>query len=284
MAIYGSNFAVSRAATLGGLTPSDLVALRFGTAGILMLPFFLARGGLRCAGLGWRRGFGLALAGGAPMSLCMNTGLSMAPAAHGAAIGPGTVTVIGLIYGIVAARAAPSLAAILGLAVILAGLVTIAVAGSGAASGNVPLGDLLFFMTGCLWGFYPIMLHRWRVDPMTSAAVVSVLSLLYLPVYAASGTSHLPDAPLGVLVFQAFFQGVLNVIVALWLWGHAVRSLGAERTQLYPPLIPVLGTLFAVPILGEVPSLLQVLGLTLIVVGIIGSVLANRRRPADGRP
>ena len=39
--IYGSNFALSRHATLNGLTAHDLTALRFGVAGFLLLPFFL---------------------------------------------------------------------------------------------------------------------------------------------------------------------------------------------------------------------------------------------------
>ena len=36
--IYGSNFALSRHATLNGLAAPDLAALRFGVAGLLLLP------------------------------------------------------------------------------------------------------------------------------------------------------------------------------------------------------------------------------------------------------
>jgi enolase len=54
--IYGSNFALSRHATLNGLTAHDLAALRFGVAGFLLLPFFLWRGPATCTGIGWGRG------------------------------------------------------------------------------------------------------------------------------------------------------------------------------------------------------------------------------------
>ena len=90
VAIYGANFGISRHALLNGLTPDDLVALRYGIAGTLLLPVFIRRGIADCAGIGWRRGIVLAIMSGVPMALLMTTGLAMAPASHAAAIGPGT--------------------------------------------------------------------------------------------------------------------------------------------------------------------------------------------------
>ncbi len=46
------SFAAARAGILRGLTPADLILMRFGTAGIVLLPL-LVRWGL--AGIGWRR-------------------------------------------------------------------------------------------------------------------------------------------------------------------------------------------------------------------------------------
>lgn len=277
MVIFGANFGVSRFATLRGMTPADLVLLRFAVAGPLLLPVFLRRGGFRtCASLGWRRGIILAVIGGAPMSLFMNTGLSLAPAAHGAALGPGTVTAVGVVYGILVARLRPPSATILGLLAIACGLATIAVAGSVSGAGSTALGDLFFFITGLLWGFYPILLHRWRVEPITGTAIVAVLSLVYVPVYLALEPPRLLGLSPGLLVFQAVFQGVFNIVVALWLWGHAVKVLGAGRIQFFPPLIPVLGTLLAIPIVGELPGPLQWSGLALIVGGILLALVGQR--------
>lgn len=280
VAIFGSNFAVTRGATQQGFLPADLVALRFLVAGPIFLPFFLRRGIRTCAGLGWRRGVVLALTGGAGMSLLMNTGLSYAPAAHGAAMAPGTVTTIGVLYGIVAAGTRPSAWTWLGLAAILAGLASIPLSSSASGATNVLAGDGLFLLTGLVWGFYPILLHRWRVEPIVGVAIVSVLSLAYLPVYFLTYGTRLLDVPAGPLAFQAVFQGGLNVVVALVLWGHAVRVLGPARTQLFPPLIPVLGTLLAIPILGELPGPVQAGGLALIVAGIVLSLVGQRRKAA----
>ncbi len=50
-----------------------------------------------------------------------------------------------------------------------------------------------------------------------------------------------------------------------------------SRTQLYPPLIPVVGALMAIPILGEVPGPIQATGVVLIVGGLGLSAYSNRR-------
>jgi drug/metabolite transporter (DMT)-like permease len=281
--IYGANFGLTRHATLNGLTPADIAALRFGTAGLLLLPLFLRHGASTCAGIGWGRGLLLALMSGVPMVLIMNTGLSLAPAAHGASIQPGTVTLLGAVGSIVLFGAVPTRFTVIGIAIVLAGLACIGLAGSTSGSSKVILGDLCFLAAGTLWGLYPLMLQRWNVGAIPSTAVIAVLSLAYLPFYALLAKSNLGAVDPLFVLFHAFNQGVLNVIVGLWLWGTAVRVLGAEVAQRFPPLIPVVGTLSAVPILGEWPGLLQSLGVAFIVSGLLltafGARLFRRAAP-----
>lgn len=280
MLTAGGNFAVSRHGIQHGLSPWDIVALRFGISGTILLPFFLRKGATDCAGLGWGRGVLLAITSGAIITTLMSLGSSLAPAAHGAALGPGTVTVVGVVYAsILAARLPPHLT-LLGLAFALAGLVTIALAGTASGSRAVMLGDLCYFATGLLWGFYPVLLHRWRVDPMIGAAICAVLSLAYLPLYLLFLEPRLLSAPLQIVLVQAFYQGIMNSIVGLWLWGHGVKVLGASGTQFFPPMIPVIGTLAAIPILAEWPGPLQVAGIGLIVAGLALAARGNRPRVA----
>ena len=267
--IYGTNFAVVRHGTLNGLTPADIAAVRFGTGGLLLLPYFLHRGVADCAGVGWGRGLTLAVMSGAPMALLMNTGLSLAPAAHGAAIQPGTVTVIGVVGSILLFRAVPTRTVVIGIGIVLAGLACIGAAGKTSGSEQVLLGDLCFLAAGALWGVYPLLVQRWKSNAMDSTAAVAVLSLAYLPLYAAFEETRLLSVDPLLVAVQAVNQGVLNVIVALWLWATAVRMLGAPVAQRFPPLIPVVGTLSAIPIVGEWPGPLQSLGVLLIVSGLM---------------
>jgi drug/metabolite transporter (DMT)-like permease len=268
--IFGSNFAISRHATLNGLSAPDLVALRFGVAGLLLLPVFLARGGFAdCAGLGWRRGLVLTLLSGFPLSLIMLSGIAFAPAAHGASIAPGTVTIVSavgafLMFGV---RLTPMQIAGLGLA--LGGLAAIAWHGATSGSPTIWIGDVLFLATGLVWGTYPLILQRWRLDALTSTAVVCVLSLPYTLLYLPFALPHLGGLRWEVVAFHAINQGVLNTIVGLWLWAKAVELVGAGTAGRFPPLVPVIGTLVGIPVLGELPGPVQVAGIVMIVGGLL---------------
>jgi drug/metabolite transporter (DMT)-like permease len=277
VAIYGSNFAISRYAVLHqSFSPYDLVALRFIVAGLLLLPIFVRAGVRTCAGIGWGRGVLLAIIGGFPMSLLMLSGLALAPAAHGAAIGPGTVTLIGVIGSWLWFGNRLGRMKIAGLGIVLVGLGCIGWTGASLGDPRVVLGDLLFLATGLVWGAFPLLVQRWNLDPLTSTAVVAVLSLAFLPFYALFLEPRLAALPWDAVVLHAFNQGVLNIIVALWLWSWAVGVIGAGMTGRFPPLIPVIGTLAAVPLLGEVPGLLQMAGIALIVTGLLWVALARR--------
>jgi drug/metabolite transporter (DMT)-like permease len=68
------------------LTPWDISAIRFGVAGLLLVPYLL-REGLASDRLGWIGLVALVL-GGAPTVLLANSGLLFAPAAHAGALFP----------------------------------------------------------------------------------------------------------------------------------------------------------------------------------------------------
>jgi len=274
--IFGSNFVVSRHAVLNGISQHDLLALRFATAGALLLPIFLKPGLAQCGGVGWNRGLWLALTSGFPMTYLMLTGLTMAPAAHGATIGPGMVTLIGIAGSVVLFGAALSPRLIAGVAAVLTGLGCLAFAGSSGATGDTLRGDLCFLGVGLLWGFYPLLIQLWKVDGLKGAAIVSVLSMAYLPIYFLFFFRGFDIAPWWVLGFHAVYQGVINVILGLWLWGWAAHVLGAAVVGRFPPLIPVTGTALAIPALGEVPGPLQLAGFAMIIGGLF---VASWRRP-----
>src|ERR1700755_1241375 len=66
------------------LTPWDIAALRFGVAGLAMLPLVLAKG-WAIDRLGWGGLAAIVLGGAAPVVLG-NWGLTFSPAAHGGAL------------------------------------------------------------------------------------------------------------------------------------------------------------------------------------------------------
>jgi drug/metabolite transporter (DMT)-like permease len=102
------------------------------------------------------------------------------------------------------------------------------------------------------------------------------MSLAYLPFYFALSGSSLLQAPRGEVVFQAVYQGIGVAIVALVLFSRAIGVLGVSSASLFMPLVPVFGVLLGVPVLGEVPAPIQLLGMAGVTVGIALAAMRAR--------
>jgi drug/metabolite transporter (DMT)-like permease len=272
--IYGGNFTANRSAIQAGLTPDDMVALRFLVAGPLLLPVFIALGWRTCAGIGWGRGIVLALTSGIPMVFLMNIGLSMAPAAFGAAVQPGMVTVVATLGGFLLFGVRPTLPAVGGISTAILGLALIGAAGAASAGPQALTGVVLFAIAGAIWGGYVVLARKFGVDPLAATVAAAVISgFLWAPWYFTFGTIRITEAPLGLVAFHAFNQGIMNTIVALWLFTSGAARLGPAVAGRFPPMIPVMGLLFAVGVLGEIPTPLQIFGMALIVLGLLATTL-----------
>ncbi|MEQ1890335.1 MAG: DMT family transporter, partial [Alphaproteobacteria bacterium] len=252
--IYAGNFVVSRYAIRASIGVNDMVALRFCVAGVIMLPLFWRSGIRSFASIGLRRGLILTIFAGPPFALLMIAGLSFAPVAHGAAIVSAMIPISSAIGLRLVTGQKIHRVKIMLFVVIFAGLAMVS-GFSASASPEVLLGDFLFFICGSMWGTYAVMLRKWQLEAMPVTIVISMLSLLFLPVYFLLLTPDFGSASFGQLAFLAFYQGVLASIVSLLLFSYAVAAIGPQRATLGNATVPIFATLLAVPALGELPSL-----------------------------
>jgi len=274
VSVYAANFVAVRYSVQHGLTSFDLAALRFGAAGTLLLPYLFKIGIRDLGGIGWRRGLVLATLGGAPYAVVFFLGLSRAPAAHGAVLNPGLVPSVVFLVLVALGHDRFSTRRALSLACIVVGLVLVTRTAF-TARGGMLAGDALLLLTGVSWGLFTVLLRLWEVRPLQSAAIVSVISMAYLPAYFAVW-HHGIAASVPHMVAQAVLQGVFNSAIAIFLLTFAVRRLGAQLTALFSPVVPVLTTLLAIPLLGEVPTAGQWIGVLI----VFGGMLAAAVQPA----
>ena len=276
------SFAWARAGILGGMTAMDLTLIRFCVAGTIFLPVLLRAGLWSLAGIGWPRGLVLLLTGGPLFILPQAAGYVFAPLAHGGVIAPATVTVFSTILAAIFLRERLNLTHIIGAGLVITGIVLISWHGLMAEPGSKTwIGDLLFIGSSLLWGTFSVLLRAWRLNALLAVAVISVLSaLVMIPLYGGLiGWAHLLTLRPGQVAIQALFQGVLQGAIGIVAYSHAIRVLGVSRGVLFPASVPAVSILLGIPVLGEIPTGMQLAGVALVTAGLVYAVGAFRRRP-----
>jgi drug/metabolite transporter (DMT)-like permease len=271
--IWAGYTVLARLGIKAGLAPVDLTLLRFLPAGLLMLPLLWRWGWRDLGGIGWQRGLVLTLLAGPGFSLLFMTGFSMAPLAHGAVIAPACQMLAGLAFSAWIAHQGWTRQSALGAGCVLLGLAGVGWDGIRLAEAGslTPLGDLLFVLAGCCWGLFGALSRRWQVDPLRVTGVVAVLAmLLYLPFYLllADGSRLLAASP-PMLLLQVLFQGLGAGLVAMLAYSRAAALLGSGRASFFGAIVPAAASLLAIPVLGEVPTGLQVIGIVAVVLGLL---------------
>ena len=288
-AIWASYSVLARLGVKAGLSPADMSLLRFAPGALLTLPLLWRWGWRDLAGIGWGRGLLLTLLAGPGFSLLFMTGFSLAPLAHGAVIAPSGQMLAGL--GLSAWLTHQPLAreSLVGAGFVLLGLFFMGgdslLHGEGGAT---LLGDLLFAVAGLCWGLFGTLSRRWQVDPLRVTVVVVVLSfLLFAPPYLAlADLGRLANAGVGMLAMQLLAQGLGAGLVAVLAYSRAAALLGAGRAAFFGAMVPGAASLLAIPVLGEVPTTLQVLGIGSVVTGLLIAfgaarlLLERKARPA----
>ena len=265
-AIWAGWWVVTRLGVTSELAGTDLAALRFGVAGLLMLPVLLGRGGRVLAASPWLVAV-MALGAGAPYALVAGAGLRLASAGNGGALTLGLLPMFTALLAALCLGERIGRARALGLGIIVAG--ALAIAGHGLAAEGAWAGHLVFALGALMWAGFSVAMRRSGLDAMTAAAAVCVVSAAwYVPVYLAFGAPEtLLRAPAGLVLGQAVYQGVLSAFGALYCYGRAIRALGPTRAALFATLVPVLATAMGAALLGERPAPAEMAGVALLSTG-----------------
>jgi drug/metabolite transporter (DMT)-like permease len=267
---WAAGFAAARHGIALGLTPADLAVHRFAWAGIFLLPVLLRQsggaGGL--GGVGWGRGILLTLAGGPPLAIISYSGFLLVPLGHGGVIQPSSAALFGLIYASAVLHEPLPRGRIVGAAVIVLGLCVIGFEAVSTIGRHGLLGDFAFVAAGFCFATFAMMVKLWHIPPTRATVIVSVISLADIPIHAMLfGFDRMISFGLWENVLQALAQGLLAGAGAIYLFARAVFLLGAARAAVFTALVPPFTLLLGWGLLGETPSLVQIAGLVVVLVG-----------------
>lgn len=265
--IWGAWPVVTAIGVKADFAPFELVFLRLAIAAPLLLPWaFRGDNSLKA----WAQAGVLALLAGGSYSYITASGFQYTTATHGGVIIPGAVMLVGLIASHFLLNDRFTRNRLIGAGTITVGLLLLAFGSDGQNAGqNSLFGDGLFFFAGTMWAAYTLLLRKWPADPLVVTARISLLSLVgYIAVYPFTPGIDFSDVPTGMLLMQAAWQGVLSAVVAIVFFNKGVAILGAARAGVVNAIVPVVAMALAFLILSEVPTMLEQLGLVLIMTGI----------------
>jgi drug/metabolite transporter (DMT)-like permease len=270
---WAAGFVAARHAIAAGFSPADIAFHRFVWVGLACLPF-VVRDGLRnpgpgdLGGVGWGKGTALTLAGGLPLALFSYAGFLFVPLAHGGVIQPSCAALGGLLLATVVLKEKLPAARAVGAAVIVIGLAVIGAEALTTIGAHGLVGDLSFVTAGLLFATFGTFLRRWHIAPTRAVVVTSVVSLVWLPIqWLAFGFERMIGLGLVENLLQAVMQGIFAGAGATYLFTRSVVLLGAGRAAVFPSLVPGFTLLIGFVALGEIPSLAQLAGLAIVMLG-----------------
>jgi drug/metabolite transporter (DMT)-like permease len=273
VALWGGWIVLTRLSVTTSFTPDDIVFLRYLLGAVVLLPLFWRRR-RQLAWRNWRQYGFMILGAGAPYMMAAAASMQHAPAAHVGVLMPGTMPLFVAFYGLLLFGERLGIWRFLGLGLIVLG--DIAVGGFGIFHilendlGHAWVGYLLMLLSAALWAGFTQAQKRSGLDPWMATAVVAVGScLLFSPYYLATSGIAVFRLPWQEVALHGIYQAIVSGILALAAYGVAIQHLGAQRAATFSSLVPALGALLAIPILGEYPDVVAWFGIATVTLGLM---------------
>lgn len=266
---WAAGFVAAKHGVAVGFSPADLAFHRFFWTGLLLMPVAL-RAGLRdLGGVGWGRGLVMSVLAGPPQAMLAYTGFILVPLGHGTTIQPACAALFGLILATLVLQEHPTVQRVIGGVTIIAGLLVFGAESITTIGHDGVGGDLLFATAGLFWASFGTLLRLWQVSGTRAAALVAALSVIvYAPLHGVLvGYQGMLHMNLWETLLQAVVQGVFAGALPIYLFARAIVLIGAGRAATFPALVPGFSLIIGYLMLGVIPSIAQLVGLAIVVVG-----------------
>jgi drug/metabolite transporter (DMT)-like permease len=263
--------AISRATIASHLPPADLLVLRLGVSGLLLLPY-LWHVRKRVEARVWKIALVLSFLHGWGMAGFILFGLQFAPASHAAVLGPGTISVWIAVIAWLSIKRRPSNAQLFAMFVIAISAMAIVGIHLSSATSVFPTlyGDVQFLLASACGAGYLFLAGQWKIPALQGVSICAVFSaIVVVPVYLLSGSGTLFSGPMSEVLWHGIYQGVLIGVLSYALVNYSINILGSQRAGILFATTPILASIFGVMLLSEIPNPTTWFWLTTMFIAVI---------------
>lgn len=252
--IWAGWIVATRHAMLEARAPLDIALLRYGAPALLLIPVVMRKGLFPKGESPWRLAIMTAGWGG-PFVLLVSEGMKTVEASLFGPLVPGLLPLVVALWEAGVARKRLRPGRVLGVVFIAVavGLILIPAALQGDSG---LLTGAPWLLCACLgWSAFTIAYRGCGLTGLEAAAYVCTYSMPFLIGAALFVGTGLLSFSWEEAAMQIVVQGVLSGMLAVALYGFAVKTLGLARASAFTCLVPVMAALGGWALLAETPGL-----------------------------
>lgn len=271
--VWALNFSIIKV-TLKEIDPFSFNALRFIFAALLIYTVARKRGhNLTVRKEDFWKMIGIGIIGNLFYQLFFIVGVNLTLSAN-AAVMIGTIPIWVAILSQFFTDEKLSGLKLLGVISAFIGVILIIVAGKNpvSLSSDTFLGNIITLVSALCWAVFTILSRKYlRIySPLKYSAFMSVVGVISLTLVGLPFMIKLDWSGVSIIGWSGvLYSGILSVGLAYIIWNNGVKKIGAVRTATYQNLVPVLGLLFGLVLLGEELTIFQYIGASFVIAGIV---------------
>ena len=264
--IWTGFIVVSRLGGISPLLPNDIIAIRYATCALLLLPvwWFKFRFNILNPKI-----ILCSLIGGIAYASCAFRGFELAPASHAAVLLPGLMPLFITLLSRFIFKDQIKRSSWVGVAVITLGV--FALLGQNQSlntAESIGIGQIWLIIAAFFWALFSVLVKHWNISPWEATiSLALVTAAIYLPIYLVALPSNISVILWRDILTQAFYQGFLATIIQMLLYVRAVHIIGPTSMGTMMASVPILASISAIIFLKEPSSIFLATGVVLVSIG-----------------
>jgi len=282
--IWSGFILVSRLGGISELSSYDVIAIRYASCALVLFPVWIVsyiKKTEQYFSLFSPKFITISLIGGMAYALCTFKGFEMTSASHAAILLPGLlplfITLLSTAFNKGPNREPTNKFKWTGISVITLGIAILfyqqVYQNSGFSVGHIYLIAGAFF-----WALFSVLIKCWQITPwQATLSLAMITSIIYIPLYitltpnnlviiALTDTSLLNKLFTDILI-QAFYQGVLAMIVQMVFYVRAIQIIGPSSMGSMMAIVPIVSGISALFVFNEAVTVALIIAFSLVSLG-----------------